>query len=217
MSRTGLLASRVVWRRRAAFRHRRWTYWRDRPRQDVRVHSLRRKWWNLYDAAQHEIRRLNRVLEPPVVVMFDSVDLNTIPASARAVAGYVGGHWPTFQGLVSRFPGAHHLSIAVNSSEDAECLDIENGDATPVEAPVWFRRQKARSVKRPCFYASLSIMSQVREALSHAGIQRGEYRLWVAHYTFVAHLEPGYDACQWTDRALGRNLDQSLCSPTFFD
>jgi hypothetical protein len=149
-------------------------------------------------------------------VMYDSVTVDEIPVSAPAVAGYVGGSWPTFHELVPRFPHAHRLSIAVNSGEDADCLDIEKGDATPAEAPAWFHRQRARGVYRPCFYASLSVMPEVIAALANAGIQRHEYRLWVAHYTYVPHIEPGYDACQWTDRALGRNLDESLCVDDFF-
>ncbi len=149
-------------------------------------------------------------------VMYDSTEPGQIPASAPTVAGYVGGNWPTFHELVARFPRAHRLSIAVNSGEDADCLDIEKGDATPADAPAWFHRQKARGVDRPCFYASLSIMPDVMAVLEKAGIQRHEYRLWVAHYTYVPHIEPGYDACQWTDRALGRNLDESLCVDDFF-
>jgi hypothetical protein len=151
-----------------------------------------------------------------VFVMYDSITVGDIPASAPAVAGYAGGAWPTFHELAGRFPRAHRLSIAVNSGEDADCLDIENGDATPAEAPGWFHRQKARGVDRPCFYASLSVMPAVVAALGRAGIQRHEYRLWAAHYTYVPHIEPGYDACQWTDRALGRNLDESLCVDDFF-
>jgi hypothetical protein len=64
------------------------------------------------------------------IQMFDSVDVATVPNNPQAVAGYVGGHWPTYNSLVQKFPKSHHLSIAVNSGEDAECLDIENGDAT---------------------------------------------------------------------------------------
>jgi hypothetical protein len=56
---------------------------------------------------------------------------SAIPKTAEAVAGYVGGHWPTYNQLVKDFPHAHKLSIAVFASEDADCLDIEKGDATP--------------------------------------------------------------------------------------
>lgn len=156
-------------------------------------------------------------------VMFDSVDLAEIPRSAPAVAGYTSGAWPTFNSIVTRWPHAHHLSIAVSASHDAECLDIEKGDATPDQAPEWFRRQRARGEVKPVFYASQSQIAAVIAALDGAGIGRDSYRLWSAHYTRTPHIcgpSEGVswtaDATQWTDRALGRNLDESLCVDDFF-
>lgn len=149
--------------------------------------------------------------------MFDSVTISEIPSSATAVAGYVGGNFPTFSRLAADFPKARRLSVAVNAGEDAECLDIEAGDAVPSQAPAWFERQRGRGVARPCFYANASTMPSVIATLSAAGIKRPGYRIWVAHFTDVAHLEPGSDATQWTQTALGRNLDQSLCVDNFLD
>lgn len=159
------------------------------------------------------------------LVMFDSITVATIPPGPHAVAGYVGGKWPTYNELVKTFPNARHLSIAVNASEDAECLDIENGDATPVQAPAWVKRQQARGVLRPVLYASISSMAAVHASLSADKIVRANVRLWTAHYTQVPHVcaptcgfqfQTTADATQWTDRALGRNLDESLCVDTFF-
>lgn len=151
------------------------------------------------------------------ITMYDSVTVSEIPSGAQAVAGYVGGKFPTFNSLLHDFPHAKHFSIAVNSHEDAECLDIETGDATPDLAPQWVRRQHDRGVKRPVVYANTSTMPAVLQALTHAGIHRSEYRVWTAHYTGSPHIEFGSDATQYTDKALGRNLDASLCIPTFFD
>lgn len=165
-------------------------------------------------------RRLRKTLldmvNPPFVVMYDSTDVGTIPSDPHAVAGYVGGNWPTYLALVHRFPHAFHLSIAVTASEDGECLDIETGDATPWQAPFWVRRQQHKGVSRPALYANLSTMPAVQTALRTHGIGRNEVRLWVAHYTGVAAIPKGYDACQYDDKALGRNLDASLCHPSFF-
>lgn len=161
-----------------------------------------------------------------MVTMFDTVTIDTVPAHAEAVAGYVGGKWPTYLPLVQRFPHAHHLSIAINASEDADALDIENLDAVPAQAPAWVRRQQARGVTRPVLYASVSAMPNVLVALGGAGIRREEVRLWTAHYTQHEHLcSPGCgfgftttaNATQWTSQALGRNLDQSVCDDRFFD
>jgi hypothetical protein len=145
------------------------------------------------------------------------VTVSQIPADAEAVAGYTSGLFPTWSLLVQAFPNAKRLSIAVNAEQDADCLDIENGDARPDQAAAWHARQRARGVLRPCLYADTSTMPAVVSALTAAGIGRNSYRLWTAHFTDVPHIEAGSDATQWTDHALGRNLDSSLCVPSFFD
>lgn len=157
--------------------------------------------------------------------MYDAVTVSEIPADAQAVAGYTSGNFPTWPELLKRFPHAHRLSIAINAGHDADCLDVEPGDATPADAAVWVKRQQARGVARPVLYASVSTMPTVLRELAAAGIHREHVRLWTAHYTGRAHLcSPacgfGFletaDATQWTDKALGRNLDESLCADTFF-
>lgn len=159
------------------------------------------------------------------VKMFDSVDISTVPDGPAAVAGYVGGNWPTFIPLVQRFPHARHLSIAVNAGENAECLDIEAGDAIASEAPAWVKRQLSRGVHRPVVYTSVSNAATVLGHLRNGGIARETVRLWCAHYDGEHICTPRRcglglpttaDATQWTLDALGRNLDESLCSDTFF-
>lgn len=164
-----------------------------------------------------ELEKASRAATAPLyVTMFDSISVSEIPKNAEAVAGYVGGYWPTFEELVKRFPRAHKLSIAVNSHEDADCLDVEKGDATPQDVPGWYMRQRLKGKKLPCFYASLSVMPEVVKELHDHGINRNAVRLWVAHWTNEPHIPVGYDACQWTDQALNRNLDASLCFVKFF-
>jgi hypothetical protein len=153
-------------------------------------------------------------------VMFDTVTVASVPSfantAADAVAGYIDGRYADMGALSAAFPKAHHLSIAVRSSDVADCLDIETGDATPAEAAFWVRMAQAHHVWRPCLYADRSTMPQVIANLKAHGIARSAVRLWVADWTFTPHVPAGYDACQWTDRALGRNLDESLCLETFF-
>lgn len=158
--------------------------------------------------------------------MFDSINLATIPASAGAVAGYVNGYWPTYNSVVAKWPKAKHLSIAVTSSANAECLDVEPGDATPADAPAWFRRQVQNGVKRPVIYTGLSQARTVIDTLAKAGIPRSAYRLWTAHYTYEAHrcspecgfnLNTTADATQFTNKSNGvlDALDESLCAGDF--
>lgn len=154
-----------------------------------------------------------------MITMYDSIELATIPRSAVAVAGYVGGFWPTFHKLEELWPHSHRLSIAVQPSFDAHCLDVEKGDADPSEAPAWVRRQHARGVQRPVLYASVSSMPVLLAAMAAAGVPRKSFRLWTAHYTGVRHLcdstcwtgfKDWAGATQYTNRAFGRNLDASV-------
>lgn len=158
------------------------------------------------------------------LTMFDSINVLEIPLDAQAVAGYVNGRWPTYLTLATRFPKAHRLSIAVDAFHDADCLDIESGDATVAQAPAWVKRQLARDVVRPVIYTSVSNAQSVIRVLAINGIPRGKYRLWTAHYSSEHLCSPkcgfGFrdyaDATQWTSNAEGRNLDQSLCANWFF-
>lgn len=157
--------------------------------------------------------------------MYDAVTVANIPKDAPAVAGYVGGRFPTFPTLVKQFPDAHKLSIAVASNQDAECVDCEPGDVPPHLVPGWVKRQQKRGVQRPVVYASVSAMPGVLNELKANGIGRDQVRLWTAHYTFKPHLcsskcwrgfNTTADATQWTDKSMGKSLDESLLTPTFF-
>lgn len=149
-------------------------------------------------------------------LMFDSITVSEIFSSAVAVAGYVGGNWPTYPELLKRFPKAKHLSIAVNLTENAECLDVESGDATVADVPTWVKHQLARGVKRPCIYASLSRWGEINAVLAQYALS-SRVRRWVADYTGAPHIPTGFDACQFTNKYTGRDLDASLCHATFLD
>lgn len=158
-------------------------------------------------------------------VMFDSVTLDQIPTSAQAVAGYVAGRFPTFVRLAALFPHARRVSIAVASTQDAQVVDCEPGDATPATTVNFVKRRLAEGHKLPAVYCSVS---QVRDVLAHlaaAGIKRSQIKLWTAHFTGKPHIctprcgngmPTTADATQWTDRALGRNLDESLVTPNWW-
>src|SRR5690242_9557224 len=103
------------------------------------------------------------------IVMFDDVQEGLIPANAQAVAGYVNGKYANWNRVLLRFPKAKHLSIAVTASADAECLDVERGDATNAQAPVWVKRQIKRGVYRPVVYTSQSNVPALLRSLAGAG------------------------------------------------
>lgn len=156
------------------------------------------------------------------ITMYDAITLDNLPSDGKYFAGYVGGDWVTYPEIKARFPGATVLSIAINASETAQCLDIENGDAVPSDAPAWVLRQKT---PRPCLYASVSAMNGVVAILDTAGISRTSVRLWSAHYGNGAHIcgpatcklmNVTADGTQWTKTVNGTSVDQSLLSNDFF-
>lgn len=175
-------------------------------------------------------------MSPLTLTMYDSVTVTEIPAHAKAVAGYVGGKWPTYPVLVRTFPNAHKLSIAISASEDADCLDVEKGDATNAQAAEWVKRQHARGLRHPKVYTSISNWPSLDATLDAAGLVRHRpyhhvlfwvrtYKRWSAHYTGKAHrcdkscgfpIRGKVAGTQWTNKALGRNLDASLVGRRFF-
>jgi len=149
-----------------------------------------------------------------MITMYDTDSgPEVIPSDAQAVAGYADGG--NFAAIAAAFPHAHHLSIATNGGVDADALDIETGDVNPGEAPTWFRRQKARGSWKPCFYIEASRRDELVGVLERAGISRSEYRLWIAAWNGVPHIEPGADATQYEDH--GERYDVSLCWDEFFN
>jgi hypothetical protein len=164
------------------------------------------------------------------VTMFDSTDISQLPSGSPAYAGYVDGAYANAAEIRAKFPQARVLGIAVFPWDDGDCLDVEATDATVGQAPAWVKRQHARGLARPAVYASASVMPSLWLALSGAGIARAAVRLWSAHYTgshicgpatcafrdAQGRVVPACDGTQFTDTALGRNLDQSVLADDFF-
>ena len=157
--------------------------------------------------------------------MYDDVTLSLVPPDARAVGAYINGLYANVREARQRFPHAKIVTISITASEDADALDIENGDATISEAPAWVRRQHARGKKFPILYTSASNVDELVRVLDAAGISRSSYIIWSAHYTFSPHV-CGPNTCgacrtqcegtQFTDVALGRSLDESMLLAAFW-
>ena len=155
-----------------------------------------------------------------MIEMFDTVTPSAIgrlaSTSSDAVAGYVDGRYKDLAQLERDYPAHRHMGIAVRATDDAECLDVETGDAQPWQVAGWVLRQHSRGIVRPCIYANLSTMPAVKRELATAGIARQSVRLWVAAYDNDPSIPAGYDAHQWTDHWDGRNVDASVCLDDFF-
>ncbi len=161
------------------------------------------------------------------LVMYDSVTVSAIPTDAEGVAAYVQGDpYPNLAAVKARCPHAKILTVALHSSIDADCLDIELGGALNADGPAWFHKQVKRGIKTPTLYTSLSNAQSLVDLMAHTGIKRAEFKLWTAHYNYVQHrcgphcgfgLKSDANGTQFTNRAHGLNLDESLVGHNFFD
>jgi Putative peptidoglycan binding domain len=161
--------------------------------------------------------------------MLDTAFNDQFVPGAAAYAAYIDGaigSQPNYAYIVATFPQARHLSIALFAADDADCLDVEPGAASPSGVLGWVQRQHARGIARPCIYASVALMRDEIIPLIAPGAAAGwDLRLWTAHYGQGEHVcGPGTcgelpadaDGTQWTDNAMGRVLDQSLLLDDFF-
>jgi hypothetical protein len=159
------------------------------------------------------------------VLMYDSVTLSNIPAGAVAVAGYVDGRYANWEAVLQRWPRARHASITVTGRVEADVVDVEQGDVSPQGAMQWLARMHALGHAAPALYVSLEPLVTQLQPLLVRQYERRQYRLWVAHYTGQPHrcsakcdrrLALPVDATQFTNAALGRDLDCSVALTTFF-
>jgi len=127
--------------------------------------------------------------------MYDSVNTNNLPVNGDFYAGYVAGNWPNFIEISKKFPKKRVVSIAVQADEDAQVLDIEQGDATADQAPAWVTRMRFHGRKRPTIYTSRSNMDAVVAAFDAAKVVHPDF--WIADWTNSPHSIPGAVAVQY--------------------
>jgi hypothetical protein len=123
--------------------------------------------------------------------MFDSIDASQIPADAQMVAGYVNGIYAWSAADWARFPHAVHVTVTVNAGGSADVLDVENGDASPAEAPGWIAAHPNGSI-----YCDSSTWPAVRAAFGSRPLPP----FWIANYNGDASSIPaGAVAAQYED------------------
>ena len=150
-------------------------------------------------------------------LMYDDTNLDLIPNAPHAVAAYINGEFANYEEAKRRFPHARLLGISVTGDVPADCYDVEAGDYSPEDVPRLYTIARDHGIWRPCFYAQLSgVMPAVKQQLNKVVNAREDVRLWVAYYNGWPEIPGEYDAHQFTDHALGRSLDESICHDTFF-
>jgi hypothetical protein len=156
-----------------------------------------------------------------VLRMADSIYASDLPSGWDAYAGYVGGSWPDYDPICERFPALHAqgriVPVAVNASERARILDVENGDASPADAGPWLKWMLSLGVRLPGCYGDEASMSEIRNSIAAAGIDGAEHVLWVAEWNGQPRVPGGYEAHQWLAHGPDwENFDQNACSAEFF-
>ena len=152
--------------------------------------------------------------------MADSVNVLNLPPGFPAYAGYVNGEYTTWPLLKKRFPRSRLLPITItlNDLVWAQCLDIENGDATPDQAPR-FINLVPNALRM--LYISRDSVPDLMQIMGAAKIERNRWKLWTAHYGFGKHICGPWtcklpfqaDGTQWVDWG---EWDESLLDDNFF-
>lgn len=119
--------------------------------------------------------------------MTDSTTAADNPSSGTIVAGYVDGLYANVPALHKRYPHGTVVTITVNGRDDADVVDQENGDASPVTAAVWVRSQR-KDGKHPTVYCSVAELRAVIAAMHAIGLCPDDASFWTAHYGTGAHM-----------------------------
>lgn len=117
---------------------------------------------------------------------YDDAHYN-IPAGERA-ALYFNGKFAATEEIKLKYP--RHFLIAVKSGDPsqasgARCLDVEQFDAKPADAPLFAANRLALGFRPATIYCSLDTVPAVVSAFlafHKAGDLLMPWRLWVAHW-----------------------------------
>jgi hypothetical protein len=142
--------------------------------------------------------------------VYDSVTPTQIPAGAR-IATYADGGYAAGPAAVA---GRSHVTwIDTNASDPrAAALDVEPGDATPVQAATWtWQKLHSAAGDLAIIYTMRSDWPATQAAIATlpAAMQH-QVRWWIADPTGVPHIVPGASATQWY---WGQNYDISTAAP----
>ena len=144
-------------------------------------------------------------------VMYDAINVLSLPAGADIYAGYDDGRWPDAAAIAAQFPSKPVVRITVFPSDnEGDVLDVETGDATPAQAPAWVQKRRAAGHTWPTVYCSESAWASVIGAFQAQGVAQPFY--WVAAYPGAGATVPaGAVAHQWTDH--NNAYDESVVNP----
>lgn len=128
--------------------------------------------------------------------MYDAVTASKIPNPhlVRAVLVYIDGHYKWSSEDIDLFPNASKIRIATSPSTlDGRVLDVENGDATPKDAPKWVLNRRSHKktvlIGAATIYCSAAYWPTVRNEFHKQNVAEPEYL--IAQWDNKAVIPPG--------------------------
>jgi hypothetical protein len=130
---------------------------------------------------------------------YDSVSASGMPDDGAFYCFYSAGAFANGTAVKADHPSKLYLGITPTLSNvaGADCLDIENGDATPADAPSFVKSAQPPNLNLPALYASESNIAAINSACSAAGISRDKYYLFQADWNDADSLPAGVDIAQY--------------------
>ena len=121
------------------------------------------------------------------LIMYDGItkDVQLMPAYGDIYAGYDDGSFNDVDAIVARFPDKPVVSIDVTGANQAQALDVENGDATVADIDPWLA---TKGLAGPVFDRPIIYMSVDVARASFPSAHPNGCLLWSAHYTMQAHI-----------------------------
>jgi hypothetical protein len=130
--------------------------------------------------------------------MYDSITAPDIPLTAAVVLGYVNGTFEWSSADWDRFPHAVKVRCATRATVDnGHVLDVEQGDATPAQAPGWVQMRRRAGLATPTVYCSASAWPSVKAAFTAADVAAPLYL--IAHYDGDPAIPAGAIGKQYRD------------------
>lgn len=152
--------------------------------------------------------------------LYDSVNADAEPDGPNDYgAGYGDGRYDNWAQVEARFGPHAVLEVCVNPADQiGNCLDIENGDARPADAPRWTAQARQRGVKVVWNYCNAYTWPAVLDQYAAQRLPLPD-RWWIAEYTNVPHLPTcrgiTADACQYAG-GMTAAYDTSCFKPGVF-
>lgn len=121
--------------------------------------------------------------------MYDSVNVDGIPADGQLVAVYGNGRYKADPSAVTaRFPADRYVTLWIDvtgaNADTCQILDVETGDASPDTAAMWVQSYRVLHKNQlGTIYCNASTKDSVLSACQRAGQFAGrDYYLWIASW-----------------------------------